>query len=106
MILTYNFGDDYHDEEYELELDSSDIMEFLLNLSQEEAEEFVKDNDYNLEEVDLRDALDELSLEDDIVKDYFEDSLKDFFEEVAREQFEESGMDDYALRGLSRSMFF
>lgn len=90
MILTYS--DDYSDFEYEI--DKGELLEyFLQTLTAEEAEELVKewefDKDEEGNEMDLHDALENLvdCCADELVDSYYDD-LKDYFEEQAMEQRE------------------
>lgn len=113
MTIMYNFGDDYHDECFEYELD--DLGDFIDSLSTDELIDFAM-NHLNKDD-ELRDEL--LSndfllkevindFEDDFIEEY-RDSIEDFYRDDAFEQYEdckEYSRDPYSYYGVSRKDFF
>ena len=123
MIIRYNIGDEYHDDEFEYECDLEDFIE---TLSKDELVDFIyevldsttivnwelPENNEELRELLnndedlLRDLVNEYYNE---LYDWFEDDIKDFFYEDAMECYsdaKEYARDPYAYYGGSRKDFY
>lgn len=89
MILYYDFCNDDYSDQYEFEIDDSDIRKFLSRRKKE----------------DLIDCI----MEEARVEDYFEDDIHDYFRDDAYEAYKDAeayNKDPYAYYGVNRKDFF
>lgn len=130
--FVYHFGDDYSDDEFELDLSDYDLetaIDAVVN-KREACKEFIKDQypllsqadkrycyDYgidgttksvdNLTDKEINNFFNDFIMDDpDYILDLYEPELMDYFRDDAYTAYRESNTDPYTLRGLRRSDFF
>lgn len=130
--FVYHFGDDYSDDEFELDLSDYDLetaIDAVVN-KREACKEFIKDQypllswadkrycyDYgidgtaksvdNLTDKEINNFFNDFIMDDsDYILDLYEPELMDYFSDDAYTAYRESNTDPYTLRGLRRSDFF
>ena len=96
--LVYQFGDEYHDDEYSYYVDYGDIYDFL-------EDEFAKD--YGLKKQVAKDIIDDLFLWDTLEEIYEEAILEHWYAEALEQQRDDKEYDSdiYSYYGVSRNDF-
>ena len=93
--ITYYSGDEFHEEEYDFEIETGDLQEALCEIFADAYSISLESAKNIAEEFDLYDQLEE----------YYEDQIKEYFEEEAMEEWRQYEEDKREGHPWSESWF-